>query len=198
MIFEAGAVFHMMTSEDALESVASDDLGLAVRAVRLHELVKVRDYHFRRSVMADSAMAMMLSLFLGELKVVSLTVSTLALVNMLDDDETRTVIESLVQAGLAAVTGANAGTRDSRADAPRVRTNAELRPEPSRVLTSFAGQSAVPFFLLVTHGQGGWSAGWPKTNVQYFQTDPDAHDTADSLESSHLWIACNKTFTYAN
>jgi hypothetical protein len=99
----------MMTSEDALESVASDDLGLAVRAVRLHEFVKVRDYHFRRSVMADSAMAMMLSLFLGELKFVSLTVSTLALVNMLDDDETRTVIESLIQAGLAVVTGETPG-----------------------------------------------------------------------------------------
>jgi hypothetical protein len=95
----------MMTSEDALESVTSDDLGLAVRAVRLHELVKVRDYHFRRSVMADGTMAMMLSLFLGELKSVSLTVSTLALVNMLDDDETQTVIESLVHAGLAVVTG---------------------------------------------------------------------------------------------
>jgi hypothetical protein len=95
----------MMTSEDALESVTSDDLGLAVRAIRLHELVKVRDYHFRRSIMADSAMAMMLSLFLGELKSVSLTVSTLALVNMLDDDETHTIIESLIHAGLAVVTG---------------------------------------------------------------------------------------------
>lgn len=105
MTFEAGAVFHMMTSEDALESVTSDDLGLAVRAIRLHELVKVRDYHFRRSIMADSAMAMMLSLFLGELKSVSLTVSTLALVNMLDDDETHTIIESLIHAGLAVVTG---------------------------------------------------------------------------------------------
>jgi hypothetical protein len=104
--FEAGAVFHMMTNEDALAAISSDDLGLAVRAVRLHELVKVRDYHFRRSVMADSTMAMMLSLFLGELKSVSLTVSTLALVNMLDDDETQTVIESLVHAGLAVVTGA--------------------------------------------------------------------------------------------
>jgi hypothetical protein len=103
--FEAGAIFHMMTNEDALESVASEDLSLAVRAVRIHELVKVRDCHFRRAVMADSAMAMMLSLFLGELKVISLTTTTLALVNMLDDDETQTVIESLIQAGLAVVTG---------------------------------------------------------------------------------------------
>jgi len=105
--FEAGAVFHMMTSEDALGSVPTDDLELAVRAVRLHELVKVRDHHFRRSVMADTAMAMTLSLFLGELKSVSLTQGTLALVNMLDDDEAHTVIESLIHAGLAVVTGAN-------------------------------------------------------------------------------------------
>lgn len=104
--FEAGAIFHMMTSEEALGSVDADDLGLAVRAVRLHELVKARDCHFRRSVMADSAMAMMLSLFLGELKNVVLTQGTLALVNMLDDDEAHTVIESLIHAGLAVVTGA--------------------------------------------------------------------------------------------
>ena len=105
MTFDAGAVFHMMTNEDALESVASDDLSLAIRAVRIHELVKVRESHFRRAVMADSAMATMLSLLLGELKCVSLTTTTLALVNMLDDDETQTIIESLVQAGLATVTG---------------------------------------------------------------------------------------------
>jgi hypothetical protein len=97
----------MMTSEDALDSVATDDLALAVRAVRLHELVKVRDHHFRRSIMADSAMAMMLSLFLGELKAISLTQGTLALVNMIDDDEAHPVIESLIHAGLAVVTGGN-------------------------------------------------------------------------------------------
>jgi hypothetical protein len=97
----------MMTSEEALDSVAADDFGLAVRAVRLHELVKVRDHHFRRSVMADSSMAMMLSLFLGELKSISLTQGTLSLVNMLDDDEAHTVIESLIHAGLAVVTGEN-------------------------------------------------------------------------------------------
>src|SRR5512139_697548 len=96
----------MMTSEDALDSVAADDLGLAVRAVRLHELIKVRDHHFRRSVMADSAMAMMLSLFLGELQGIALTQGTLSLVNMLDDEDAGAVIQSLIHAGLAVVTGA--------------------------------------------------------------------------------------------
>ncbi len=95
----------MMTSEESLDSVAADDFGLVVRAVRLHELVKVRDHHFRRSVMADSAMAMMLSLFLGELKSVSLTQGTLSLVNMIEDDEATATIDSLIHAGLAAVTG---------------------------------------------------------------------------------------------
>ena len=94
-----------------MDSVAADDFNLAVRAVHLHELVKVRDSHFRRSVMADSAMAMMLSLFLGELKAISLTQGTLSLVNMLDDDEADRVINSLIHAGLAVVTGENPDRR---------------------------------------------------------------------------------------
>ena len=104
MTFDVG-IFCMMTSENSVDAIVADDLGLAVRAVRLHELVKVRDHHFRRSIMADRAMAVMLSLFLGELKSVSLTQGALSLVNMLDDDEASTVIESLIHAGLAAITG---------------------------------------------------------------------------------------------
>lgn len=107
MTFEAGTILRMITSEEPVDSASSADFGLVVRALRLHELVKVRDHHFRRSVMADSAMAMMLSLFLAELKFVSLTQSTLSLVNMLDEDEAHTIIESLIHAGLAVVTGEN-------------------------------------------------------------------------------------------
>ena len=105
MTFEAGSILHMMTSEESLDSVAAADLDLVVRAVRLHELAKLRDRHFRRAVMADSALALMLSLFLGELKSVSLTQSTLSLVNMIEDNEATGVIDSLIHAGLAAVTG---------------------------------------------------------------------------------------------
>ncbi len=47
----------------------------------------------------------MLSLFLGELKSVVLTQGTLSLVNMLDEDEASGIIESLISAGLAVVTG---------------------------------------------------------------------------------------------
>ncbi len=105
VIFEASSVFKMMTCEQSPEAAVARDTDLIVRAVRLHELVKARDHHFRRSIMADSAMAVMLSLFLGELKSVSLTQSTLSLVNMLDEDEAAEVIESLIHAGLAVVTG---------------------------------------------------------------------------------------------
>lgn len=94
-----------MMCEDVLDEVASDDLNLIATAVRLHELVKQRNHHFRRAVMADGAMALMLSLFLGELKSVSLTQGTLGLVNMLDDDEVAPIVESLIHAGLVVVTG---------------------------------------------------------------------------------------------
>jgi hypothetical protein len=107
LTFEAGAVFRMMTSENPLDLASHSDFQLVSRAVRLHELVKVRDHHFRRSVMADGAMAMMLSLFLGELKSVLLTPGTLSLVNMLDEDEAQSILDSLIHAGLAVVTGEN-------------------------------------------------------------------------------------------
>jgi hypothetical protein len=126
--FEAGVILSMTTSEDTFDVATANDMGLILRALRLHELVKVRDHHFRRSVMADNAMAMMLSLFLGELKSITLTRSTLALVNMLDDDESETVIHSLIQAGLAVVTG----------DIPE-RRSVGLTPLGSARMRSFVG-----------------------------------------------------------
>ncbi len=80
---------------------------LAVKAQRMLDLTKQREEHFRRSVMADKAMSVMLSLFLAELKAVLLTEATLALINLLDGDEGRGVVESLIHAGLAVVTGEN-------------------------------------------------------------------------------------------
>jgi hypothetical protein len=103
--FDAGAVLRMMSNDDVIGSVSSDDAGLILRAARLHELVKIRDCHFRRSVMADSSMSIMLSLLLGELKSVELTPGTLSLVNMLDDDQADGILEALVHAGLAQITG---------------------------------------------------------------------------------------------
>jgi hypothetical protein len=70
-------------------------------------MTRLRDEHFRRAVMADSVLAIMLSLFLAELRGVSLTSATLALVNMLDGGECDAVVDSLVHAGLAELTGIN-------------------------------------------------------------------------------------------
>lgn len=80
---------------------------LEVKAQRLLDLAKQRDTYFRRSIMADHTMGVMLSLFLAELKAVPLTDTTLALVNLLEGDEGRGVVESLIHAGLVVVTGGN-------------------------------------------------------------------------------------------
>ena len=57
--------------------------------------------------MADSTMGVMLSLFLAELQAVSLTEATLRLVGLLEGGEGRRVLDTLVHAGLAIVTGDN-------------------------------------------------------------------------------------------
>jgi hypothetical protein len=84
---------------------------LAMKAQRLHDLVKQRETCFRQSVMADSNMGVMLSLFLAELKSVPLTEATLLLVNLIEGDEARRVVDSLIHAGLVVVTGANPDRR---------------------------------------------------------------------------------------
>ncbi|MBT2187411.1 hypothetical protein KK488_10685 [Sphingobium sp. H33] len=84
---------------------------LETKAQRLLDLTKRRDTYFRQSIMADRTMAVMLSLFLAELKAVPLTEATLALINLLEDDEGRGVVESLIHAGLVVVTGANPDRR---------------------------------------------------------------------------------------
>ncbi len=104
-----GANDSARASRDHAESVrvAMADARLETKAQRLLDLAKQRDAYFRRPVMADRTMAVMLSLFLAELKAVPLTEATLALINLLEDDEGRGVVESLIHAGLAIVTGAN-------------------------------------------------------------------------------------------
>jgi hypothetical protein len=87
--------------------VEAADARLETKAKRLLDLAKEREKYFRRSVMADSTMSVMLSLFLAELKAVPLTEATLALINLLEGDEGRGVVESLIHAGLVVVTGEN-------------------------------------------------------------------------------------------
>ncbi len=78
---------------------------LEAKARRLHDRISQREIHFRRSVMSDSPMGVMLPLFQGELASVTLSESNIALTNMLEASEARRIIESLIQAGLIVVTG---------------------------------------------------------------------------------------------
>ena len=96
---------------DDSDRVGAADAKLGAKGQRLLDLTREREKYFRRSVMSDTVMSVMLSLFLAELKAVPLTQATLALINLLDDDEGRGVVESLTHAGLAAVTGANPDRR---------------------------------------------------------------------------------------
>lgn len=98
---------RIMRGGDGGLRTLSAEQKLAAKAQRLLDLVKQRDTYFRRSVMADGSMGVMLSLFLAELKAVPLTEATLALINMLEVDEGRGVVESLIHAGLVVVTGEN-------------------------------------------------------------------------------------------
>jgi HD superfamily phosphodiesterase len=99
-----------MTDWD-MHDVAVTDTELAQRAVRLHDLIKLRDQHFRRTVMADSAMSIMLSLLLSEIQSVALTESTLTLVNFLDEGETRAILAQLIHAGLVEANGQDSERR---------------------------------------------------------------------------------------
>ena len=77
---------------------------LEAKATRMHMLGRLRAKHFFTPVMADSAMNVMLSLFVGELQSSTVSDTALAVGNMLSPAETDALIDTLVQAGLAVVT----------------------------------------------------------------------------------------------
>jgi len=87
------------------------DARLEAKARAMHALVKTRDRYFRRAVMADGAMGVILSLFLAELQGIPVTEHTLALINLLEGEEGKGVIHNLIHAGLVVATGANPGRR---------------------------------------------------------------------------------------
>jgi hypothetical protein len=78
---------------------------LETKATRLHMLGRLRGKHFFTPVMADSAMDVMLSLFVGELQACAVSDTALAVGNLLNREETDRIVDKLVQAGLAVVTG---------------------------------------------------------------------------------------------
>jgi len=86
-------------------SGARDDAGLETKATRIHTLSRMRGKHFLAPAMADSAMDIMLSLFVGELQSSPVSGAALALANLLSRDETDDLIGTLVQAGLVTTTG---------------------------------------------------------------------------------------------
>ncbi|MBU0556931.1 MAG: hypothetical protein KKD64_01545 [Alphaproteobacteria bacterium] len=71
----------------------------------MHMLGRLRAKHFYTPVMADRAMDVMLSLFVGELQSSPVSDTALAVGNMLSPEEATAVIDRLVQAGLVAVSG---------------------------------------------------------------------------------------------
>jgi hypothetical protein len=83
----------------------ADTVRLEAKASRMHAIGRLRGKHFFTPVMADSAMDVMLSLFIGELLSASVSDTALAVANLLSREETDSIIEKLVQAGLAVVTG---------------------------------------------------------------------------------------------
>jgi len=79
-------------------------------ARHLPGLTRLRGDHFRRAVMADGAMGVMLSLPADPAKA-PLTRANLALANFPDGPRTGRAVESLIHAGLVALTGANPDRR---------------------------------------------------------------------------------------
>jgi hypothetical protein len=82
-----------------------DDAWLEAKASRMHLLSRLRGQHFLATVMADSAMDVALTLFVGEMQRRPVSEMMLAAANLLSRSETAALIDRLVQAGLAVVTG---------------------------------------------------------------------------------------------
>jgi hypothetical protein len=93
-----------MASADKKKAVKGlADAGLEAKARRLLALARLRDSHFRTAVMGDGAMSVMLSLLLAEIAGIPLTPANLALANILDREEARRIIDTLLHAGLVAI-----------------------------------------------------------------------------------------------
>ena len=84
---------------------ASHEAGIESKAARIHTLNRFRGQHFLTPVMADSSMDVMLSLFVGEMQDCDVSEMALATANMLSRKETSALVDKLVQAGLAVLTG---------------------------------------------------------------------------------------------
>ena len=78
---------------------------MEAKAARIHKLNRFRGQHFVSHAMADSSMDVMLSLLVGELQNCDVSEMALATANVLSRKETSALVDRLVQAGLAVLTG---------------------------------------------------------------------------------------------
>lgn len=81
------------------------------KALAIHRLGRLRAKHFPSALLADSGMGLMLSLFIAELQGVVLSDRALGLANLMSTEEANSVIDDLVHAGLAVITGREPGRR---------------------------------------------------------------------------------------
>jgi hypothetical protein len=75
------------------------------KAAAIHRLGRLRAKHFPTSLLADSAMSLLLSLFVAEQQDLTLSERTLALANQLSREEAAVIIDNLVHAGLSVISG---------------------------------------------------------------------------------------------
>lgn len=152
--------------DDVFVPTTPVDAGLETKAQRLHTLVKRRDGYFRQSIMADSAMGVMLSLFLAELAAIPVSEANLALTNILEGSEARRVIESPYPCGAGHRCRGKIGAMDSRVNAPRVCSDAKLHQRLPGHLMKFRGPACRHrLSVLRTHAEA-WKfrrspARWP-------------------------------------
>ncbi len=97
-------------AESGSGSTGQDRL-LVEKATRMHMLSRLRGRHFFAPVMADSAMDVMLSLFVGELQSSPVSDTAIAVGNLLTREDTQAIIDRLVQADLAYEAGAEPDRR---------------------------------------------------------------------------------------
>lgn len=109
--FQGGARLRTNVELGSAALCVRSDADLEAKAARMHMLSRFRGQHFITPVMADSAMDVMLSLFVGELQNRDVSETALAMANLLGRKETSALIDKLVQAGLAVLTGHEPGGR---------------------------------------------------------------------------------------
>jgi hypothetical protein len=111
------------------------DAWLLSKAVRMHRLNRLRDRHFLAAVMADSAMDVMLTLFIGELQDRAVDAASLAATNMLAPEEVAPLVDRLVQSGLVMSVGRDGPGPGRDGSGPRL----GLSPLSSMQMRSFVG-----------------------------------------------------------